>query len=380
MIKRPRIFVAACAAAALVSVSGCISSNPPIAISKSTYTAITPEEHQLLPEDLDLLTLEDAQSLAVQNSPTFKSAYFAISAARAAYYQSYSAYFPTLTASYTVGQSYFEPLNRTAGNASQTTNSTPSLNLNMTVFDSLQREMNILAMKHNLLATEAAEEDAHRILLRSVAYAYNDVLLAQANIRIAIADMEYNRKLLDETTLKFEAGASTLSDVLNFKINFNSAESSLYDAEYSCAVAKYALAQLMGLTEGDIPDHVKFPEMPSPDGEMLADITVYLDMALQNRPDLKEYREVLESSKYGYYNSIAAFGPTISFSSSVNYSNSRNNIRGRWGEPNKGSRSRGSNISYGATVSWEIFSGGSTYFNMRAQEAYMTQAEYQLEE
>ena len=192
--------------------------------------------------------------------------------------------------------------------------------------------------------------------------------------------MEYNRKMLDITTVKYEKGTSNLSDALNFRINFNLAESSLYDAEYSYKVAKYALAQLMGLTQGDIPDSIKFPGMPSPDGEVLPDISLYLDQALQNRPDLKQYRESLETYKYNYYNSIAAFGPTLTFNTALNYNNTHSRVDGKWGASDYSYRSRSGGLSYGLTASWEIFSGGRTLFNMRAAEANMTQAGYALEE
>jgi len=215
--------------------------------------------------------------------------------------------------------------------------------------------------------------------MRSVAYAYNDVLLSLAKIDIAIANMDFNRKMLDETTLKFEAGASTLSDVLNFKIQFNNAESSLNSAEHTLGVSKFALAYLMGLTEGNIPSTVSFPNMPSPDGIMLSDVNVYLDLALQNRPDLKKMRETLESNKYGFYSSIAAFGPTVSWDTKLNYSNSFNSERSRYGNyaSDKYRKSVGS-MSNALTVSWEIFSGGRTYFNMRATEASMKTVEYDL--
>ena len=127
--------------------------------------------------------------------------------------------------------------------------------------------MNLLAARHNWKQTEQIEQDARRLLLQNVAYAYNNVMLAKARRNIAIEDMRYNRELLKETELKYGVGASTLSDVLNFKVNYNNAESNLYSANYSLAASKYALAALMGLTEGTIPDDIEFPEELA-DGDM----------------------------------------------------------------------------------------------------------------
>jgi len=145
----------AMAGAVLLTLPACIASKPPVAVSRGTYSDIKPEEHQQLPSRIKMLSLEDAQHIAAQNSPTFKKAYYAISAAKAAYYSSYSGYMPTVTASFAITRSGTEPFNRTAGNPTRKTDFTPGVNLNWLVFDSFQRELNVVASKHNMLAAEA---------------------------------------------------------------------------------------------------------------------------------------------------------------------------------------------------------------------------------
>ena len=79
-----RVFTAVFASAAMLSATACISAPKETVVSKTTYTAVAQEEHRVLPENLSILTLEEAQNIAVQNNPTFKNAYFAIASARAA--------------------------------------------------------------------------------------------------------------------------------------------------------------------------------------------------------------------------------------------------------------------------------------------------------
>lgn len=375
-MKISRLLCAGFVCAALLPVCGCIHSQTPVAISKSTYSTIKESEQQMLSPELKFLTLEIAQDIALQNNPSFRTKYFAIVAARAQYYSAYSYYLPTASLNYSLGARTSRTLDSGAFNnyRSTTTTSAPAFNMNLTVFDSFVREMNILGAKHNWKQSEEAELDARRQLVRDVAYAYNNVLLAQAQIRISQANMKFQRELLKETELKFAVGASPLSDVLNFKTKYNSAESNLYNAQYSYVVAKYALAALMGLTEGDIPSTVRFSEMPSADGEMLADIKTYLDTALANRPDLKAYREMYESAKYGYYASIAAFGPVLraNFGLSYNDEHTRNH------RSNGSSRTDKYTFSYGIDASWDIFSGGRTYLSMRAAEANMVATEFSV--
>ena len=366
----------------LAALTACNIAKPPAAISKDKYTEITAEEHQQLPSGLKLLTLDEAQSIAIQNNPSFKSRYFAVSQARAQYYRRFSFYLPTVTASYTMSSTNYRGYTEDAGSSYKTFTSNPSMSASLLIFDSFQREMNLLAARHTWKQTEQVEQDARRLLLQSVAYAYNNVMLAKARRDIAMEDMRYNRQLLKETELKYGVGASTLSDVLNFKVNYNNAESNLYSANYSLASSKYALAALMGLTEGTIPDDVEFPDELAVDGEMLADETVYLDAALANRPDLKALREALEAAKFSYYSSIAAFGPTVTTSLSLGYTNTaRHNSPYHYptytSHPGV-NRTRYSTFSSNINVSWELFSGGSTFFNMRASQAAMEQAEFTL--
>ena len=382
MMKKQVLGATAISAVILAALTACNVAKPPAAISKDKYTEITAEEHQQLPSGLKLLTLDEAQTIAIQNNPSFKSRYFAVSQARAQYYRRYSYYLPTVTAGFGMNSTNYRGYTEDAGASYKSFSLSPTLSASLLVFDSFQREFNLLSARHTWKQTEQSEQDARRLLLQSVAYAYNNVMLAKAQRNIALEDMRYNRQLLKETELKYGVGASTLSDVLNFKVNYNNAESSLYTANYSLASSKYALAALMGLTEGTIPDEVEFPEQLAIDGEMLDSEEVYLDAALSNRPDLKALREALEASKFSYYSSIAAFGPTVTTSIGLGYTNNATHY-----SPYKYNtymthqginRRRYSTFTTGINVSWDLFSGGSTFFNMRASQAAMEQAEFAL--
>lgn len=368
-------------AAFAVTLTSCSTAKPPMAVSKSVYTSITDDEHLKLPEDIKLLSLEEAQEIAVQNNPNFKSRYFVISQARAKYYSAFSNYVPTVTATYALSSDHQRGYTEDAGASRKIYTAAPSLNASMVLFDSFKREMDLLAARHDWKRTELEEQDSRRLLLQSVANAYNQVMLARSKRLIAIEDMRYNRILLKETELKYGVGASTLSDVLNFKVNYNQAESGLYAANYLLNVAKITLATLMGLTQGELPEYIEFPDSLSADGEMLSDVNVYLDMALANRPDLKALREAVEKSKFSYYSSIAQFGPTVTGSIGLSYTNQSRTyspMSHDSGIFSSGYRNndRHSNFTSSISVNWEIFSGGRTYFAMRSAQAALEQSEY----
>lgn len=360
--------------------AGCATyDQPPAVVKSSVYTGAKEEAKHLLPKNISVLTLEEAQNIALKNNPNFKSKYFAIAAARANYYQKFSGYFPTVNASFSAGQNLGRTHNHEGWYSTNSYSFTPQISGSLLIFDSFRREMDILAHKHNWKSTEASEDDARRLLVQAVANSYNGVMLAAAQMKIALEDMKFNADMLRDTQLKFEAGAVSLSEVLNFQIQYNQAESNLITAQYNYSTNKYALAQLLGLTEGTIPETVKFPQMPTEDADALPAVSVYLDLALANRPDLKALREQMEVSKYSYWSSLAAFGPTFTANYSISYTdNHSRDSRVKSANGRSFDHSNGGTFSYGLNVDWNLFNGGNDYFAARAAQARMVQADYEV--
>ena len=357
---------------------GCQSyTKPPMAVTHSMYTDVPDEEKTLFPAETNLLTLAKAQEIALANNPDFLRVKFSIDSARARFYQSFSSYAPTLNAGVSVSQSFSKVTSSSSGEKPWTfsTNVGPSLSGSLLIFDSLGRELNILAQKYNLDAAKEAQEDARRLLLRSVAYAYNDVQQAITQKEIAQAQIDYSKKMLKEAEDKYDAGSALLSDVLNFRITLKNGELELIRTEYNIRSAKYVLAGTLGITDGTIPETVEFEEIRMPENEVLADVTVYLDSALANRPDLKQYRDRLETAKYTFWKSLTAFGPTVNGNYSLGYSWNRNQTRlDRTTTSWSGSWS----FNYGVSANWNIFNGFSDYFTALQSYASLADSDYQL--
>jgi outer membrane protein TolC len=224
------------------------------------------------------------------------------------------------------------------------------------------------------------EEDSKRLLIEAVANAYNEVLLEVEKNRIAEADLVFQKKQLKETQIKYEAGAVPLSDVLNFKGKAIDAENNMIIAYYRHRTAKYALADLMGLTEGAISDTVKFPPLKDASETPLIDIGAYLDAALHNRPDLKSYREAVESAEYTMYSRWGAFSPSATLVGSLSYSRNKARIDSRNGrQPDSyDKRYRNRQYSYGVNVNWTLFEGGSRFARLREAQANVADTQYQL--
>ena len=106
-MKKNAIYLLLTSAMATMVFTSCASYKKPFeAVNKNSYTTLTEKEKCMLPKNLKLLTLEEAQNIALDNNPSFKTKYFAIAAARARYYQSFATYYPTLNASFSISQSF----------------------------------------------------------------------------------------------------------------------------------------------------------------------------------------------------------------------------------------------------------------------------------
>ena len=104
--KRP-LLPAILLVTAVLSLNGCLDyPRPPLAVDESSYSALQEKEKNMLPQDLRILTLEQAQALALANNPDFASIKFSIDSARARYYQQFSNYAPTVNASMGISQSF----------------------------------------------------------------------------------------------------------------------------------------------------------------------------------------------------------------------------------------------------------------------------------
>ncbi|MDR0931763.1 MAG: TolC family protein [Victivallales bacterium] len=355
---------------------------PPTATMGETYTQRKQDGADKLLENITDLTLADAQCIAIKNNPTYIAAFHAVNAARMRYLQAWGAYSPTVDASFSLGdkQSWTRKPYHIAGTPSYTEGITSSvgLNVNWLLFDGLSREFSVLIAKHNFNYQKMLEDDEARTMMRAVAYAYNTVLLSIENKRIAEEDRDFQESSLRDTRLKYQAGAVPLSDVLNFEIAVNAAETDLISADYQYETAIYALAVLMGYPEGTFPKTLKFPSDFKTNFTDLPSVDVYLDTALANRPDLKGYREQLEVAKYQMYQTWSAYSPTVSAYFNMAYGTNFSRSKGWEGSSHNGdsSYSESPSIGYGLTADWMIFNGLIRENKIREYKANLAVAEF----
>ncbi|MBE6367586.1 MAG: TolC family protein [Lentisphaerae bacterium] len=326
---------------------------------------------------INTLSLADAQKIALLNNPNYIAAYHSVNAAKMRYYQSFASYSPTVALKAGLQGSINDVTSQYNYGNPQTDyyrNASFGVSASWLLFDGLSREFGVMAAKHNYSSSIALNDDARRQLLLAVAQAYYDILLANENRRIALEDMSFQLKNLRETEIKHQYGAVPLSDVLNFQIQVNQADSNRLTAEYNYSTALYTLAALMGYPEGTIPDAIKFPEIKYESESLLLGVDTYLDMALANRPDLKAYREQLKISEYQLYQTYSAFSPMVRAFGEYTLNANKDYYHGY----NAGYNRRYDNqvLNYGLSAEWVLFNGFQRYNATREAQANMAIADF----
>ena len=353
--------------------SGCVSHKPPPAvIHADNYTAETMKSHQIIPPADRILGLKEAIRIGLTNNPTYKQKHLAIVSAWAAFYSQLAGYSPNL--SLTFGADQTQWLSTISGGLpAGGINSTPYMawagNVQATwnVFNGLRTTMETLAARSTALKEEELEKNYRRTLIYAITQAYNAILLARAQIQIDLSNEAFNEQQLRDGQLKYNAGASSLSDLLNFKIGKANAENDVITDTAAYKVYRYALAALMGLTTADMPETMQFPPIQVAVSEEYAlGVEFYLDMAIAQRPDLKATRLDLDSLKYKLYSAWGAFSPQVDLEMNYGYNTQKNGHEGRWVP-----QGNDLNFDYGFAASWDIWKGGSRIADVRYAQAQL---------
>ena len=100
---------ALCASAAFVF-AGCYKYDKPAAATlEQEFQQRKRDGADELLKDVKLLTIENAQRIALANNPDYRSAFHSVNAAKMVYYQALGSFAPTIDASFNIGQSHSWP-------------------------------------------------------------------------------------------------------------------------------------------------------------------------------------------------------------------------------------------------------------------------------
>lgn len=247
---------------------------------------------------------------------------------------------------------------------------TVSLMASWIVFNGFDRRFANAEAKFGELESEAALDEAHRLLLSAVAQAYYAAQLARENIRIAQEDEKFNLRLLEEAKARRRVGTGSKSDQLNFEVRVNAARNAVIQAQRDYDTARIALAQLLAFPDSEFPatmelaplDPESIEELEKPEPGPL------VQTAKAKRPDLRVGEMAVKRTNAGLGRSRSAFYPQVIASAS------KDAVR----TDDREFRADDFSTTVGVQISYKLFAGGRNLARVREAKALRTEAEYNL--
>ncbi|WP_457574525.1 TolC family protein [Desulfolithobacter sp.] len=311
------------------------------------------------------LDLEAAQRLALAANPSMAAAGARLEQARARVRQAMAAWYPSLDLSASgrmvrLSDKDYEAARDMAmlyGSSADRTTEDYSLGVQATwvLFDGFYRKFNQQQAEFGEKSLDAARRDARRLLLAAVAEAFYNAQLQQAAVEIAAADARFYAQQLRDAQNRFEVGTGSRGDVLNIKVQLNSARTALLLNKRQYEAALYGLAALLGLPDGVLPPNMKLApldrEVICPDPAAVdrqAEVSRLLAEALETRPDIQALAMQIRQAEAAIGMAKASDYPSIQLAGGVNGA--------REGDMGFEVDDFGSSIML--SLGWNLYSGG----------------------
>ena len=275
-----------------------------------------------------VLTLEEAQRITLEESPTLHAAQARVEQAAAILKQAVSEFRPTvsssLTASFTevsnndarIGQAQAQFFGSTFDDTIE--NYEANISASYLLFDGFGRKFRKASASIGTDRSEASRRETQRLLLNAVALAYYNVQLSRESVNIANADEAFNKRQLREAKARYDIGQGSLSDTLNFEVRIRAARTALLVADSNHDVAMIALVQLMGVSRDRVSDDtdVAALENESEVDMQLPDVNEGVAYSLEHRPDWLDTQYALEQTQAAVKVAKSTYFPTFVASAS----------------------------------------------------------------
>ena len=320
-----------------------------------------------------VLDLETAQKIALAGNPDMAAAMSRVEQARERIRQAAAAWWPSLDAGFSgtrtrLAKNFYRnnrsfsfladrPLDRTSDDFKA------GLQATWILFDGFFRSWKQKQAEFSAREFAAALRDSQRLLAFSVAEAFYNAQLAQTRVDIALADKKFYLSRLRDAENRYEVGAGPWGDVLNIKVQLNSAKTSLMLSRRQFEAAGYGLAALMGIEDAAFPEGLRLAELDR-DVTISAireDPETLIKEALAARPDIQRLEMLAREAEAGSGQAKASFYPRVQVVGAVNGDSPD--------DTSFGADDFGNTI--GVNIAWNLFSGGrdrARYFEARQKQ------------
>ncbi len=330
---------------------------------------------------IKVLDLHTAQTLALAGNPSMAAAQARVEQARARVRQAAASWWPSVdlgasgnrqrlsNTTYQYNNALARLLGGTADQADD--NYTAGLQATWVLFDGFYRSFKEQQANYDEQSQSAALIDSRRLLANSVAEAFLNAQLAHTKIDIAHADENFYRRQLEDAQNRFNVGAGPWGDVLNIKVQVNSAKTSLIGAEREFEAAGYGLAALMGLSEATLPSHLKLESLAKAQESATAGkekIETLVAEAMESRPDIRQLEMNIKQAEASQGMAKAPLFPKVQLAGALEGS--------KQGDAGLTEENFGNTV--GVNMSWNLYAGGADRARMVESEQAKREAVHTL--
>ncbi len=345
-----------------------------------SITSQAEEKAGMVPEGMNVLDLQTAQQIALEANPDLQAAQARVEQARARVKQAVAAWWPSLNATGTAqhqrlsdtGYQYNQMLASLYGGTADQDIDNFAVGLQATwiLFDGFYRNFNNQSAEFAHKSAQSALVDSQRLLVTAVAEAFYNAQLAQTNVDISQADEAFYLRQLEDAQNRYDVGAGPWGDILNIKVQLNSARTSLMLGKREFEAASYGLAALMGLSDAQLPAQTRLAALDKDVSleNAATDVDSLIHEALSIRPDIRRLEQVVQQAEAGAGMAKAPFYPTVQAAGNV--TGAREEDAGFSGDD------FGNSISL--NLQWNLFSGGEDKARFFEAKMLRREAEYTL--
>jgi outer membrane protein TolC len=234
-------------------------------------------------QDPNILTLDEALLLALENHPSLSAARERVAAQRAVLGQQMAAYYPSINVvdRYQSGSQS----GGTGVSASASEFYSGQISANMILYNFGKREGAVQAARETLSATDYNYKAAVDAVVLGVKQAYYAYLQARAIVNVREDTVKSRELLVNQTRGFFDVGTRARIDVVRAESNLYTAQADLIAANNAVQVAWVILKNAIGLRN--------LPERPLVEDTTMTTVPYTLDeakeLAYANRPELKSF-------------------------------------------------------------------------------------------
>jgi outer membrane protein TolC len=323
-----------------------------------------------LPSPAWALTLDQAVSKGLENSPKLQIAASQANEARAKTREAFAGHLPSVSAgaTYLTSKNYLLTDVVFGGNPVTIPQIIPTSNLSLTatlpIFDGFATTNRMQSASHFEDAAELDFEWMKFQIEREISMYYFRAVAAKTLKAVAEQNVKTLEDHLKDVSAFKKSGISTNYDVLRVEVQLSEARSELMNSTDNVVLAKGRLAEVMGVEEvddvaGDLPQ----PIAGKPEKIAASD--------LHSRTDLRAMTE----RTVGYQDLQDAAGrhwiPRVSLFGQYNYYNNRNDEFAAWDKYRDG-------YQIGISLNWNLFDGLASQSRARQSVEMRTRADKSL--